>query len=536
MFRCLKDSKKGFLLIAGLLLLQPLFAQKLPRSLRNAFDFSQAGYHQGRELPARSSTNNKVFKVEDFGAVANDGKDDIEAIQRAVNAAEQAGGGVVLFPKGTFDFDVETRQRFVHIRKSNIVIRGWGEGIEGTVLHDHHVSHSPDPKRMWLGGTYPSFFKVGENLPVADSLQVVTRLQAAKAGSSTLVVQAIAQVQVGVYLLAQDNPADSSLTKELVFPLKKIGVRHAEPGLKYAQMVRVTRSEGNQISLDAPIHWRLDASWNPRLLAMPNLIEETGIENLRLISERNEPFIHHKSDEHDSGWDQIQVSCLENGWFRNIVHDSPTTAIAMKWVKNCVVYDCQVVGNRGHNGFVLSGGSTSNLFFNLKGGSTMHTYSMSGYGSGNVFYMCFTDEPSAIDCHGTLCHNNLFDNIYGAVVQNGGNSDALPPAHARGLIFYNLNTGYESAYNFRIKTELLAEINYPGIHLYGVRSQLGFPLHVKDSDGNLRSSDFQSPFAKAEKLNFQGALEVPSLFIWQYRKRYGFDFPQEPIKNPKSNP
>lgn len=504
-------------------------AQRVPTVARKGFDFSLAGYHLGRELPSRDVAGKPVFKVEDYGAVPNDGKDDIDAIQRAVDAAEAAGGGVVLFPRGTFDFDVETKQRFVHIKSSHITIRGWGEGIEGTILHDHHGSRSPDSTKIWLGGTYPSFFKLGHSFEDVEKLNVAARVMPVAAGVSKLSVFEAGNLKPGVYILVQDNPADTSLVKELVFPLRNIGIGHTRTGIKFAQMVRVTDVVGNIATLEAPVHWRLDARWNPRLLAIPNLIVETGIENLRLVSDWKKPFIHHKNDEHDSGWDHIHISCLENGWIRNIVHDSPSTAVALKWTKNCVVYDCQVVGNRGHNGFNLSGGSTSNLLFKLKGGPAMHTFAMSGFCSGNVFHLCVSQPGSAIDCHGSLCHNNLFDNIYGAVVQNGGNKNALPPAHARGMVLYNFNSGVDNAYNFRIKTDLLQLRNYPGISIYGARSMPGYLLHVKDETGKKREIDFASPFGKVEKLNFNGSLRVSSLYTWQRQKRYGTPLPEESV-------
>ncbi len=530
MFNHLLQKQLVFLSVIFLGFFQPLRAQKLPKLLKKAFDFSLAGYHQGQTLPGRSREAKTIFKVEDFGAVPNDGKDDIDAIQKAVDAAEQVGGGVVLFPRGTFDFDVETSQRFVHVKKSNIVIRGWGDGIEGTVLHDHHASRSPDPSKIWLGGVYPSFFKVGNPLKDLVQLTVVAKLKPAKVGAVQVLLFENGKPETLTYILSQDNPADSSLAKELTFPLREIGEIYVKTGIKYAQMVRVLKVENNLATLDAPIHWRLDAKWNPRLLAIPQMIEETGIENFRLITEWVEPFIHHHSDIHDSGWDHIQVSCLENGWFRNIVHDSPSQAIGMNWAKNCVVSDCQIIGNRGHNGFGLAGGSTSNLLFNLKGGNTMHTYTLNNYGSGNVFYQCITNAPSAIDCHGSLCHNNLFDNIYGAVVQHGGNNVALPPAHARGLVFYNFNMGYENAYNQRIKSDILAFKNYPGVTIYGAQSQLGFTLQVRDEFEELHENDFNSAFGDVQKLNFAGRLAVPSLYIWQYKKRYGFVFALEPKK------
>jgi len=490
------------------------------------FDFSLAGYHLGKQFPARNSDVRMIFKVIDFGAVPNDGKDDIDAIQNAVDAAEKAGGGIVLFPTGVFDFDVETSQKFVRITASNIVIRGYGEGIDGTILHDHRPSRSPDSTQKWKGGTYPSFFYVGRPVSNLDSVPVAD-LSDAPFGSKVLKTNGKTIVAQGTYALIQTNPADTSLTKDLVFPLRNIGQSHIRNEVKFAQMVRVIASQNGILELDASINWRLLQKWKPRLVRLPYLIEEVGIENFRLVCDWKETFYHHKNDIHDSGWDQIHFSGVENGWVRNIVHDSPSLAVGLSWCKNSLVSDCQIIGNRGHNGFQINGGSTRNLFFNLKGGSTMHTYSINGFCSGNVFHMCFTSAPTAVDCHGSLCIYNLFDNMYGAVVQNGGNNSALPPAHAHGLVLYNFNAGLENAYNSRIVTNILKANVYPGLVAIGVRSQLGYEISIEDEFGKQHFSDFKTPFATVSQINFTGKLEIPSLYQFQRKMRYKSRLPAE---------
>jgi len=496
------------------------------------FDFSFAGYHLGKELPDRSIQGKKMFSVLDFGAIPNDGLDDIKAIQKAVDEAEKSGGGVVTFPPGTFDFDVETAQGFVHIKKSNIVLRGYGDGLDGTILHDHRPSHSPDPKMKWLGGTFPSFFKLGERPGPLDSA-LAFPVRDAETGSINLFTETGSRVEPGIYFLVQTNPSDTSLTKDLIFPLKKMGSSHAGQGIKFEQMVRVLKNEKGILTLDAPINWKLRQKWRPRLIKATTIIEESGIENFRLICDWKDEFVHHKDDIHDSGWDQIHCLGLENGWVRNITSVSPSSAISLSWCKNCVVYDCQITGNRGHNGFNMGGGSTRNLWMNLKGGSAMHTYSMSGFCSGNVYYMCFTNAPTSIDCHGSLCIHNLFDNVYGAVVQNGGNNKAVPPAHAQGLVLYNFHPGLENAYNGRITTKILKLNMYPGIKILGLKSILGYPVSIEDEKGVQHYKDFVSSFGEVQSLNAQNGLPIPSLFTWQHKKRYGRLLPQEPGKEEK---
>ncbi len=46
------------------------------------------------------------FSVTDYGAVAGDGKDDLEAINNAITAANEAGGGVVTMPSGDFTIEL----------------------------------------------------------------------------------------------------------------------------------------------------------------------------------------------------------------------------------------------------------------------------------------------------------------------------------------------------------------------------------------------------------------------------------------------
>jgi hypothetical protein len=490
------------------------------------FDFSRSGYHLGKALPDRSLEGKKVFKVVDFGAVPNDGKDDVAAIQRAVDQAEKEGGGVVLFPPGVFDFDVDSAQHFVRIRASGILLRGYGDGLDGTHLHDHLPSRSPDPSQKWLGGQFPSFFKVGKDFSI-DTLPAFPLAPAPKATSSLSLVSG--SLRPGLYALLMDNPADTSLAFSLAFPLRDLGRRHAGPGTAFLQMVRVSEVSGKSLMLESPIHWELKSSWKPRLVRLEELcLQEVGIENFRLISDFKEPFYHHKDDVHDSGWDQIKFHGVEHGWVRNITHVSPSMAVALTLSKNCVVYDCRIIGNPGHNGFLIGKGSTQNLLMRLQGGGAMHTWSISGFASGNVFHLCMSDQPSAIDCHGTLAVWNLFDQMYGTVVANGGGPGALPPAHGRGLVLYNIQAGTLSPYNHRIQTRFLSMRNYPGLWVLGLRTRLGFDLEIVDGKGRRFLKDFTNVWGTVFGFNAPADLPFPSLYGHQRQKRYGTSLPEEP--------
>jgi hypothetical protein len=294
-------------------------------------------------------------------------------------------------------------------------------------------------------------------------------------------------------------------------------------------MVRVLAVSGKNLVLETPIHWELKSPWKPRLVRIEELcLREVGIENFRLISDFKEPFFHHKDDVHDSGWDQIKFHGVENGWVRNITHVSPSMAVGLSMSKHCVVYDCRIIGNPGHNGFLIGRGSSQNLLMRLQGGGAMHTWSISGFASGNVFHLCMSDQPSAIDCHGTLAIWNLFDQMYGTVVANGGGPGALPPAHGRGLVLYDIQAGTLSPYNHRIQTRFLSMRNYPGLWVLGLRSQLGFGLEIVDGNGRRFTKDFSNGWGTVSGFNTPVALPFPSLYGHQREKRYGNLLPEEP--------
>jgi len=91
-------------------------------------DFSYAGYQWGeRALPDYPAT----ISVSDFGAFPNDGKDDSDAILKAVAAAnQQTGIAVVRFPPGKFIL-----KKFLFIDRGNFVLQGAGSGVDGTTLY-----------------------------------------------------------------------------------------------------------------------------------------------------------------------------------------------------------------------------------------------------------------------------------------------------------------------------------------------------------------------------------------------------------------
>lgn len=492
-------------------------------------DFSYAGVYRNEKKPVLIPDHYERFNVLDYGAIPNDGKDDIDAIQRAVDAAAAASGGAVIIPKGTFDFDVNTKKRFVHIRHSNITILGSGEGNGYTVLHDHTPSDYPDPTKKWLGGLWPSFFLVYQLdadsvwVPFSDNSYLAAELGDASKHSLTVPLAQDIGVEVGrTYLLTMESE-DNALTKELIYPLEK-AARYwwsSEEDYKYKirHLVTVSKKEGSSITLDAPLLWDVDKKYLPKLWRVPIMIENVAIAGIKMTTDWSDDFIHHKDAIHDGGWSHIRLSYCENSWVQNTIHEHTTGAVGISNSKNCSVWHARVKGNIGHNGFNISGFSTRNLLYNLHAGQAYHTFALSSHSSGNVYFNCFANEPTGIDLHGGIGVHNLFDNIIGPQFRHGGSGNALPPATGHGLVMWNYRVGVTEPYKGIIKNSIANFKEIPGFNLVGVQADKGQDIYLLDQEKKRIQSNYEGEWGRIEYWN-----EVPnptSLFRYQLEKRRG---------------
>ncbi len=503
-------------------------------------DFSYAGYRLGTVMPRKKMPEGtQYFKVVDFGAIPNDGKDDIDAIQKAVDAAGKAGGGVVVFPQGVFDFDVESCKKFVKIPYSNVVLRGYGDSSDGTILYDHKPSSYYDESKKWLANRWPSFFKLGayahdttDKHPFDDASNRIAQIGSSPRGSVTIPCKNPEKILVGnTYLLVQSGDVNNKLVEQLVFPLpiNQVSQGHLFQANKSNQstqmLVTIIDKNSNSITIDAPLIIDINERFSPSLWQIPQLINESGIEGFRLKTNWHEEFVHHKNSIHDDGWDAIRVEFTNNCWVRNIRFENVTAAVFMTNTKNNTVMDCSIVGNMGHNGYILGGASTRNLFFRLQGGRQMHTFSLNGFISGNVFTKCFSDEPSSIDSHGSLGISNLFDNMYGGVMRNGGNNSVASPLHAHSLVLWNWAFGLLNPYNGHIVDDICKIKQYPGLIAVGVYSKYNQPIYFIGKNGEEIHQDIHDEWCIIE--SFGKKIDVFSLYEYQHKRRLNTSIPLE---------
>jgi hypothetical protein len=484
------------------------FEQTGPAGL--LYDFSYAG--RGTTDPSASLP---VIDARDFGVNPDSGEEAAHAIQRAIDEAARIGGAVVQLPAGVIDVNVDQKHTPIHIRHSNIVLRGAGSGPDGTLLVNHRYSDTPDPKKPWLAGDHP-LIRIGTDEAEPTPL---TRITAGERGELSFDVDDASAIRTGeIYLLRHLEDADGSLARDLVQNRVEVASNWRGEGKELvSQIVEVKQVEGNRITVDAPLH-RSVTRWRAELCAMP-MLRNCGVSSMHIRGRWGGYFVHHKSGEHDNGWDHVRLIRVAHGWVSDIVHENATTAVSMRDALGCVVSGCRIIGNPGHNAYNIIGRSTGNLVIGCHAARNMHAFNVQGTVSGNAIVDCTMDEPSGVDLHGGIGCDNLYDALVGGVNKGGGSTGAVPPRHGPGFVLWNWCCGEYDPYKPWQRYLKVAEYHQvPGFIAIGIHSAYGTPLVYRGPDGDVRGP-FREPWGWVESPNQR--VSPRSLYAWQKQRRGG---------------
>lgn len=441
----------------------------------NLPDFSTAGYHMGTaELPVRTGP---IFNVTDaaFGARPNDDRDDTVAIQHAIDAAAQAGGGVVLLPRGRYDIRKDASAPFLRIRYDAIVLRGEGSGEDGTILH--LGSKGPDGTVRRLGSTEA----IKE--PRSGAALAVMGPET----SSTL-AQITSDIQRGVRVLKVDRTDQLSAGMQVVIRVTDPAIDVKAPAPEKADLVRSLTlpyalhpqqvdtfgASGRELTWITRIHRIIDshsielakaARFDKPLRYQPVIesfgqVREVGIEDLRITSAWLGGYRHHKpftdaegkiirtAREQDYLWNGIWISHAADSWVRNVAFEDLTQGIIVGLSADLTLRDLSFHGHDGHAG-VTVGRSNDVLISGVNFHNRLvHPLTMEMQAFGNVVTNAMhhqqgrdelTSTDSVIDFHGIFPFENLFENMKGFYVCSGGDESVMPHAGVRN-VFWNIQT------------------------------------------------------------------------------------------------
>lgn len=343
-------------------------------------DFSRVGYRWGdRAIP-------DVAVVETL-TPPSDGGDATALIQQAIDRTQS---GAILLKRGVYRISGTIR-----INRSGIVLRGEGEGEDGTLLV---AAGTTKRDLVVIGGSGSR--RVESNTEAYDILDDYV-----PAGRFWVRSPRAGEFRVGDNVVVY-RPS----TREWISDLKMdqippradgLPITQWEPGRfdTYAERV-ITLIKGDTLHFENPIVMSLDRKYGDgRVLrySYADRIEECGVENLRFDSDYTGP------EDENHGWNAVAVKVAAHCWVRNVtsLHFGMGLVTMDQYAKNISVLDCTclepvstLAGSRRYS-FHISQGQLC-LVKDCTSEDARHDYATGSLNCGpNVFTSCRAKRPHA---------------------------------------------------------------------------------------------------------------------------------------------
>jgi len=363
-------------------------------------DFSNAGYGDGGvALPT------VPIKVVVSPVAGENGPRIQAAIEYVSNLPLDAQGfrGTVLLAPGRYEIAGQ-----LHITASGVVLRGSGQGENGTVL----IATGKGRRDLIQVHGKADRSLLGETAKVTDAYVPVGAIKLNLANTNGLHVGS-------TILVTRPSPANWLH----LLGMDEVPARNTfllwRPDTVNVNWDRVvTTINGNEITLDAPLTTALDAQYGGGIVAAyswPGRIEHVGVENFRCESSCDPA--NPKDEEHS--WMAVTLDNAQNSWVRNItaVHFVSSLAQVGEGCKWVTVQDCEslapvseLAGYRRHT-YKTSGQLT--LFQRCASENGLNDYTVGYLAAGpNVFLHCETHLSLGFSGSiGSWASGILFDNV-----------------------------------------------------------------------------------------------------------------------------
>lgn len=511
-------------------------------------DFSYAGFGAGLgEIP---HVTQQIF-VSDFGAVADDGKDDTKAIKAALGAAAERNGPV----RVQFDAGRYLVSEILWITKSGIVLSGMGDGDGGTELYMPRPLNQVDDggaldelrtylvendKRerqknanldvlfspwSWSGGFIWVQYPEGRHATYLEShdrqIGKIADITVGRRGERQLRVADPASLSVGaVYQIHWHNRAgpNGPLLRELYGDTEeKIGSRHWELPERplVRQATRIERIDGNLVTISDPLLHPVKEGV-PAYFAQWDHLTHVGIQDLALTFPENPFFGHHN----EAGYNGIYFTGVYDGWIRNVTITNSDSGILTDDLGNVTIANIVTKGDHMAHYSVHVGNVHNVLVDNLSVyNPTIHALSFNTMATKSVYKDAVVWSRPSLDQHAGANHQNLYDNVTVHLTPDQVAEDGTPqfdlykaggagywqPGHARFNTTWNLNVMVDGGVAPGQPVTILAGSEGPDARIIGMHGNR--PLRL-----------VHKPQPLAEWLN-KSVVGAPSLYDYQLQQR-----------------
>jgi hypothetical protein len=404
-------------------------------------DYSYAGYEHGEK--AIPDIQGPIFKVTDYGAVPDDGKSDEEAIRKAIATAEQAGGGVVLFPPGKYLVWMDRKKvEPIRITHSGVVLRGAGCGVGGTVVRLVHSGYGtgPYPVKGIDFNTIPyAFFFGPKEEEKSESDKGVSVAGAVRRGTFEVPLKSTEGFKPGDWITLKATTP--KLDVELMAGLKPDPTweRIIQKGSSISELHQVAAVRDGKLVLRDPVLVNLGEDFGAKV-ARAGMIENNGLEDMTLQGGWRQVFVHHRSALDDEGWDGILFAHVCNGWVRRCGFLNLNSGVYLRDSAFCSLLENRFAGTRGHYDTSVRANSSFNLMgLTEEAMGPQHSCSTGNRSAGTVGWRWKMTPSSSVDSHGNGPYATLIDRVDGGTMTRSGGPAPSFPNHMRWMVFWNFS-------------------------------------------------------------------------------------------------
>ncbi|WP_172970263.1 right-handed parallel beta-helix repeat-containing protein [Erythrobacter sp. THAF29] len=528
--------------------LPKILADPAIRSANPLPDFSFAGYEFG--IGAIPDIDD-VILVDEYGAKANDGRDDSKAIQAALAEAHSRKGPVrVQFGKGRYILS-----EILWLEKSGVVLSGMGMGKGGTELYmprplnqiddggaldevRQYLEENDKYERQksanlevlfseysWSGGFIWSRVPGGRHATYLESMdrpaEIVADILSGEQFGRTVTVSDPSGFTVGdVLKINWHNRAgpNGPLIKSLYGDTDlKIGSRHWESPERplVQQPTRIEAIDGKQLTIADPLLHDIGPDL-PAYFAKWQHLANVGVQDLALVFPPNPNFGHHN----EAGFNGIYFTGIHNGWIRNIRIANSDSGILTDDLANVTIRN--VITDGGHKAhYSVHVGNVHNVLVERLQvyNPTVHALSFNTKSTRSVYTDSTVWTTPTLDQHAGANHQNLYDDVTVHVTPNRKAEDGMPlydlyraggagywqPGHGRFNTTWNLNVIVSGEIAPGDPVTILAGSEGPDARIVGMHGNR--PIRLTHSP---------DPYVEMHNREVEAA---PSLYAFQLLKR-----------------
>jgi hypothetical protein len=390
-------------------------------------DFSYAGYMDGGvKLPV----GEVAVKVTLYPAESGEDRTRIQAaIDQVCSLPVDASGfrGAVLLKKGRYRLNDGRIPNLsdgygyaLRIWASGVVLRGEGQGTDGTVLYSNYASNH----------TMITIEPPSRGLSQTNTQQITDDYVGT--GARTFTVASVAGYSVGDFIMVRFTPNDTWFSDLRVTTggfINDPSDYWTVPGEREAYNInykrRITAINGNKITIDCPLVQPIQTKYGGGLITKyttSGRIVRCGVEDLRIIGieDGGSPSVSTNGNRLRVG---IRPRFIDHSWIHGVTVARASEAAVMTWdVKNITVEECAYVDPRGsisggwRYSFCLDAASTRVLFQRCYSHYGRHDFVTHARIPGpNVFLDCISENGlSILGPHHRWATGTLFDNIKGS--------------------------------------------------------------------------------------------------------------------------